>query len=197
MFFRFTNILALCLLVLLSFPSMATEPMARNLYSGGMLILQPGKMSATNPYQNISDRSSGLGGILRLYFGRYATAGIYGSTHRTTYSTPGSENSTLNLGYGGPFAGFSMRRSRFRFTLSAFAGRGTIRNLHINQQDGQKLIDATLHQESVWVLSPIISVDYALTHRLVFTLQMARPTTSFNNHPLYAPTFQAGLLFNR
>lgn len=194
---RFSLIITFCLFLLFALQAGATDPPSRNFYSGGMLILQPGYINAANGYQSITDKSRGLGGVLRLYFGRYATAGIYGSTHKTTYTTPGSSNSTLSLGYGGSFVGFSSKQNRFRFTLTAFAGRGTVRNLHINLQEGNKLIDATLQQEGVWVFSPIISGDYALTTRLVFTLQMVCPTTRFNNQPLYAPTLQAGLLFNR
>ncbi|PKP38998.1 MAG: hypothetical protein CVT98_03770, partial [Bacteroidetes bacterium HGW-Bacteroidetes-15] len=142
-----------------------------NLYSGGMLILQPGFTITKNNHQNIHSHNFGLGGILRFYFYEYFTAGIYGGTQRTRYDSPNSVNSYISIGYGGPILGFSRKIRKVRYTLSGFVGKGTIRNLHIESQSNNLLTDAYLYKHSTIVFSPILSVDYALSQRILLTMQ--------------------------
>ena len=169
-----------------------------NIYSGGMLIVQPGYTMASNNHQDIRDVSFGLGGILRFYLYQYFTAGIYGGTQRTGYISANSESSNISLGYGGPFAGYSQKFGRVRLTASAFVGMGTVRNLHIESQSGTTLSEAYLYKHSALVLSPLISVDYALTQRLLITFQSGYLAARYNRDKmLYNPTFQVGVLFNR
>lgn len=169
-----------------------------NIYSGGMLIIQPGYSLASNSYQEIQNLNFGLGGILRFYFFDIFTAGIYGGTQRTKYDTENSKSSYLSIGYGGPFVGLSKRIGNFRYTASGFVGKGTIRNLHVQNQMGNQLVEASFYKTSTIVLSPILSVDYSLTQRLQLTVQavciMAKQE---NKEYLYNPTLQIGILFNR
>lgn len=169
----------------------------KSLYSGGMLILQPGYTITGNSHQDIRDMSSSIGGILRMYFCRYFTAGIYGGSQKTHYQTTGSDNSYLNLGYGGPFVGLSHKSGKFRYTASAFAGMGAFRNLHIDKQNGSYLSDANLYKASTIVYSPILSIDYAITKRIYITAQTLCLMGEFQNKPFYNPTFQLGILFSR
>ena len=147
-----------------------------NIYSGGMLILQPGYIFTENGHQNIQNFSFGVGGILRLYFYRYITAGIYGGTQRTKYNSSDSENSFLSLGYGGPILGFSEKARKLRYTVSAFIGKGTIRNLHIESQNNNTLTDAYLYKKSTIVFSPVLSIDYPVSQRLLLTLNILAQT---------------------
>jgi hypothetical protein len=102
------------------------------------------------------------------------------------------------LGYGGPFIGFCYKSGRFRYTASAFAGMGTIRNLHIENQNGNELTDAYLYKHSAFVISPIVSLDYALTQRLMLTFQSVYLVAQYDKDKiLQNPTFQVGVLFNR
>lgn len=169
----------------------------KNLYSGGMLILQPGMTIATNEHQDIRHMSTAVGGILRLYFCDYLTAGLYGGNQKTNYSTAGSKNSYLNLGYGGAFFGYSRQIHKFRYTASLFAGMGTISNLHVNSQTGNNLADADLYKVSTFLYSPVFSVDYALTRRIYATCQVVCLTGKYNASRFYNPVFQLGLLFSR
>ena len=169
----------------------------KNLYSGGMLILQPGYTITGNSHQDIRDMSSSIGGILRMYFCRYFTAGIYGGSQKTHYQTTGSDNSYLNLGYGGPFVGLSHKSGKFRYTASAFAGMGAFRNLHIDKQNGSYLSDANLYKASTIVYSPILSIDYAITKKIYITAQTLCLMGEFQNQSFYNPTFQLGILFSR
>lgn len=163
-----------------------------------MLIFQPGYATTTSNHQDISGISFGLGGILRLYFSNSIAAGIYGGTQKTGYSSTNSENSSISLGYGGPFVGFSRKVGRYRFTTSAFAGMGTVRNLHIESQSNSKLNDAYLYKHSALVFSPILSTDIALTQRLLLTLQAVYLIAKYDgSKTLFNPTFQVGILFNR
>lgn len=169
----------------------------KSLYSGGMLILQPGYTITGNNHQDIRDVSSSIGGILRMYFCRYFTAGVYGGSQKTHYQTTGSGNSYLNLGYGGPFVGFSHKSGKFRYTASAFAGMSAFRNLHIENQSGNYLSDANLYKASTIIYSPILSIDYAITKRIYITAQTLCLMGEFQNKSFYNPTFQLGILFSR
>lgn len=170
----------------------------KNIYSGGMLVLQPGYIIAENNHQKINELNFGIGGILRFYFSEYFTAGIYGGTLKTTYHSTNSKNSYINLGYGGPFLGFSHKSGKFRYSASAFIGMGSIKNLHIESQTNNLLSDAYLYKSSTMVLSPILSIDYALSEKISITLQTVYlAATMSNNKPLYNPTVQLGILFNR
>jgi hypothetical protein len=170
----------------------------RNVYSGGMLIIQSGYTMTDNGHQKINHYSWGLGGLLRFYFARYFTAGIYGGTQKATYSSSYSKSSYLSLGYGGPFVGFSYRKGRARYTASAFAGMGSVKNLHIEVQNGSSLTEAWLYKKSRFVFSPVLSFDYALSERLNLTVQAVCLSSNFeSSKKLMIPTLQAGLLFNR
>ena len=163
-----------------------------------MLILQPGYTITENRHQKIKDVGFGIGGILRFYFYGYFTAGIYGGTQRTKYTSTHAENSYINLGYGGPFLGFSRKAGKFRYTVSAFAGKGTIRNLHIESQDNNVLTDAYLYKNATIVFSPILSLDYAMSQKLQLTLQTVCLTATFDDDKsFYNPAIQIGILFNR
>jgi len=173
-----------------------SQNLNENTFSGGMLILQPGYTFAENNHQTIKDISFGVGGILRFYFLGYFTAGVYGGVQKTSYHSFNSKNSYINLSYGGPFVGLSHRTGKFRYTLSAFVGIGSVKNLHVENQNSDMLTDAYLYKNSATVLSPILSLDYALTQRLFLTAQTVCLTTKFDSKTLYNPTFQIGILFN-
>ncbi len=171
---------------------------AKNIYSGGMLILQPGYTITTSQHQELSNLGFGIGGILRFYFLDNFTAGIFGGSQKTRYHSANSDNSYLNLGYGGPFLGLSRKYGKFRYTASVFAGKGSIKNLHIENQSGNILSEAYLYKYPVWVFSPILSMDYALSQRLMLTLQTVCLTARYDeNKSFYNPTLQLGILFNR
>lgn len=170
----------------------------KSLYSGGMLLFQPGYTMASNDLQDIKASSLAIGGILRVYLGKYVTTGIYGASQKTTYPTTNSINSYFNVGYGGPFLGITRQSGNYRYTLSAFAGMGSIKNLHIENQNNQTLAEAYLYQHSVFVYSPILSLDYALTKKISLTFQAVCLMGTYDGgRRLFNPTMQAGILFNR
>lgn len=189
--------LSLIICLLLFITSAFSQNSKKNIYSGGMLFFQPGYMITENEYQDIRHPDFGIGGILRFYFYDTFTAGIYGGTQRTSYNSSYSENSYITVGYGGPIVGFSRQFGQFRYSASAFVGKATIRNLHIEKQDSHLLVDAHFYKYSTLVYSPVLSVDYALTQRLLLTLQTVCLTSKFDNKSLYNPTVQFGILFNR
>ncbi len=170
----------------------------QELYSGGMLFFQPGYTITKNNQQKIEDISFGIGGILRLYFYNYFTAGIFGGTHKTSYNSTGSSDSYLNFGYGGPFIGLSHKTGKFRFSLSAFTGMGKIKNLHIEKQINDTITNAYLYKKSAIVISPLVSADYAITQKLSFTLQAICLFSKFEaDKKIVNPVIQIGILINR
>lgn len=170
----------------------------KNIYSGGMLILQSGYTITENRHQEIKHVSFGIGGILRFYFCKYFTVGIYGGTQKIKYNSTNSQSSYINLGYGGPLLGFSQKTGKIRYTVSAFIGGGKVKNLHIESQNDNMLIEAYLYKNSTIVISPILSFDYAMSQRLFLTLQTVCLVAKLNNdNTLYNPAFQIGVLFYR
>jgi len=174
-----------------------SQDQGKNIYSGGMLILQPGYVFAENSHQQIRDSNFGLGGMLRFYIFKYLTAGIFGGSQKTGYPSTNSQTSSISIGYGGPMLGVSKKAGKFRYTAAVFAGPGTIRNLHVENQDGNALTEAYYYKESSFVWSPMLSVDFALTGRLNLTLQGVCLVAKFNEQPFYNPVLQMGVLFNR
>jgi len=186
------------LLFLFAVTSCFSQSTEKNIYSGGMLLYQPGYAFSSNPFQEIKAASSGIGGILRFYIGEGLVCGIYGGSQKIHYSSAGSENSYLSLGYGGPFVGFSHKQDKFRFTLSAFAGGGTVRNLHIESQSGDILEEAYLYRHGAFVVSPILSLDYSMTQKISLTLQTVCLVSHFDGDwNLINPVLQFGVLFSR
>ncbi|MBN1116895.1 MAG: hypothetical protein JXA77_06815 [Bacteroidales bacterium] len=169
-----------------------------NIYSGGMLFFQPGYAVTHNGHQEISDISFGIGGILRFYVFDYITIGVFGGSQKLNYNSSNSQNSYINIGYGGPFVGFSQKSGKFRYTVSVFVGGGTIKNLHIENQIQELLVDAHLYKTPTVVVSPIISLDYALTQKLYLTMQTVCLSAKFiDDKKFLNPALQMGVLFFR
>lgn len=180
-----------------AFAKGGNDPRNKNLYSGGMLILQPGYIITENNHQGIRNFSTGIGGILRFYFKDSFTAGIYGGTQRAEYNSTGSKNSYISIGYGGPFAGISRMAGAFRYSVSLFAGMGSMKNLHIENQNGNELSEAYLYKKPAVIFSPLLSLDYYITGKLSLTLQAVCLKSKFDGRAFYNPVLQLGILFNR
>jgi len=190
-------ILIFCAFILHT-PNIEAQTGSQPLYTGGMLMFQPGLSYASNPHERFEGVSFGLGGILRFYFGGDITAGIMGHSHKAKYETGGSDQSTLSLGYGGPFVGFSKNADNHRITLGVFGGMGTLRNLHIEKQTGNLIEKAYLYRHRAFVFSPIISLDIHLTAKLSLVLQGMSPIAFYDQQRIYVnPTAQFGIVFNR
>ncbi len=169
-----------------------------NLYSGGMLILQPGYTIAQNNHQEIRTTGLGVGGILRFYVYENLTVGITGGNQKTRYLSTASQNSFISLGYGGPFVGYTTKGKAFRFCASIGFAKGRIKNLHIESQQDEILNEAYLYNYKANVIFPMLSLDYLMTKKIVLTSQFIFLTAKYNQNDLYfCPVFQVGILFNR
>ncbi len=191
----FSKIFLLKMLFLTVIFCNAQKDSNKNIYSGGMLIYQTASVSAENPHSEFSVPCSGIGGILRFYPGKFFATGIYGGTLKGNYSTANSDNSYIYLSYGGVFGGITYKGNHFRYTFSAFAGFGKIRNLHIEEQLGSQLVESYLYNRSTFLYAPLFSVDYLLSQRLLITSQF----TYFiaDNNRYQGPALQIGALINR
>lgn len=189
------NIVFICFLFISSIGISSGSDAAKNIYSGGMHIFQPSYVSFNNSIDNITTYGTGIGGIMRFYLWRNFAAGFYGGRHTAEYDTDGSENSYISLGQGGAFLGLTHRSGKFRYNLSMGVGGGTIKNLHIINQQGNTLSDAYFFKKSTMVFLPFASLDYALSRRFLLTVQGSYFMADNMNYQ--APTLQIGLLFNR
>lgn len=188
----------LLIIPLLFFSLFSYSQVERNIYSGGMLIFQPGYTITDNNHQKIESFGRGIGGILRFYFYDYFTAGIFGGTQKSTYISENSENSYVSIGYGGPFIGVSHKINKVRLTASAFVGRGSIKNLHIQSQSANILVESYYYDYGAVLFSPILSMDLEMSPRFLITFQTVCLISEYgNNKKLINPIFQIGILFNR
>lgn len=167
----------------------------KNLYSGGMLIFQPGYSKFYNEFKNIESPTFGIGGIFRFYIGDIFVIGLYGGTQKGSYSMPESEDSYFSLSYGNLLAGITRKYKKSRVTASISAGHGSIKNLHINEIVDNRIVDARFISQSALLFSPLISFDYALTNRLLFTAQVSYFVDTKKKYQ--NTSLQLGLLFNR
>ena len=168
------------------------------LYSGGMLMFQPGYSIVKNPHQQIESLGFGIGGILRFYVKDHLTLGISGGSQKTRYSSTGSKNSYISLGYGGPFVGYTILTEKFRYTFSLSVAKGRIKNLHVETQSGYILTESYYYSHKAWVAYPMLSLDYFMTKKIVITSQLIYLSARYNKNDLYfCPVFQLGVLFNR
>jgi len=185
-------------LLVFVFSSAHAQTKEKDHYSGGMLVLQPGYLTASNARQNIKGANFGVGGILRIYIHNCLTAGIYGGSAKAGYKTSGSNDSYFHLGYGGLFAGYSRKSGRIRYTAAGFAGGGKIKNLHIEAQEHESITEAYLYKKPVLVFSPLLSLDYYLTPKISVTTQFACLTALMENkRMMYNPVLQIGIMFSR
>ena len=162
-----------------------------------MLFFQPGYMITENDYQNIRHLDFGMEGILRFYFYEYLLPEFM-VDHKEQIIIPLTPKTQyVSIGYGGPVLGFSKKTGKLRYTASAFIGKATIRNLHIESQNNYMLVDAHFYKHSTLIYSPVLSIDYALSQRLLLTLQTVCLTAKPDNKSFYNPTIQFGILFNR
>ncbi|HPY81847.1 MAG: hypothetical protein GX277_07860 [Bacteroidales bacterium] len=191
------HIIVCALCIVLYVTNSTAQTQNSNIYSGGMLIVQPGKLFAHNDFQTIESFNNGIGGIMRFYVLKYATIGIYGGSQRTHYTSKGSKDSFFNVGYGGVFVGYSYAHSRFRYTFSMYGGYGSIKNLHIESQINTQLQVAHYYTHSSFIASPIASIDYSFASRLSATLQVVCLTGVYNTQRFYNPIVQLGILFRR
>ena len=188
--------LVVFLFVLFAINSQAQD--LKYLYSGGMLLFQPGYTIAQNQHQKIESLSFGIGGELRFYIKDHLTLGIIGGSQKTGYSSYGSENSYITLGYGGPFIGYTYFKNKIRFCASVSVAKGRIKNLHVENQTGVVLNNAYYYSYSAWVGYPMLSLDYMMTKKIAFTSQLIFLSAVYNENDLYfCPVFQIGVLFNR
>lgn len=189
---------AIVILSLILFCKFLISQDQKYLYSGGMLFFQPGYTIAQNPHQQINNLGFGIGGVLRFYIKDHLCVGIIGGSQKTGYDSPGSENSYISLGYGGPLVGYTYFKNKLRFCASISAGKGRIKNLHIQSQTGVVLNDADYYSHSAWVGYPMLSLDYMMTKKIAFTSQVICISALYNENDLYfCPVFQIGILFNR
>ncbi|MDD3739680.1 MAG: hypothetical protein PHH30_00430 [Bacteroidales bacterium] len=190
------KLLLLCTIIIINISCFSQEK--AQLYSGGMLFLQPGYTIAENQYQKIERLGFGIGGILRFYIKEQFFIGIVGGSQKTKYSSIGSDNSYISLGYGGPMIGYTYHKNKLRFCAGLSLGRGKLKNLHIQTQNGVNLTNADYYSYKAWVGYPMLSLDYMMSDKIAFTSQVIFLGAHYNKNDLYfCPVFQLGILFNR
>ena len=192
--------LFIIIIIVLSFINIvsAQEEEQKQLYSGGMLFLQPGYTITENQSQNIKSWGFGIGGFFRFYIKKHLTIGVIGGNQKTNYKSTNSENSYISLGYGGPFIGYTLAGKKIRFCGAISIGMGKIKNLHVENQDGTQLHPAYYYAYPAFVAYPIVSLDYRIMEKFSVVVQAIFLTAQYNkNDSYFCPLFQLGVAFSR
>ncbi len=153
------------------------KKLAFNGYSGGMMFnighVQSQKYSLYNPNathaQNLQLRgfTTGLGGALRLNFGKHLRVGGEGYVSNLHY---GENDSYSKIGWGGLLVDYVLEFEKWTFFAGTLVGGGTYRNLTLLSETP---IDYRIEENSTsfrkysfLALDPFVGIEYALTDRV-------------------------------
>lgn len=188
--------IALALLfVLLCFSVSAQEENSSFSFTGGMFV-QGGMLMNDSGIE--SGVTTGLGGLLKFQLSEHFFLGTSGGTMKRNYTTPGSEFSYIDIGYGGLLGGWYHQTDNWRFSVHCFAGMGSQSQLHIPDQVGNNLRFSSYSEQLIWLVSPAIGSEFFVSDKIAFLLQMELFSGFYQTEHLFLmPEIRFGVLFNR
>lgn len=112
----------------------------------------------------------GLGGNLGFYFGKHWRFGGEGYVTNTYYDN----ESRFRIGWGGVLAEFLIPCKKFIPYIGLTIGGGKYTNSYFPVKPNGTLatISAIYHQQSIFILTPYMGLEYAITEKLHFRFRM-------------------------
>ncbi len=182
-------------------------PMAFSGCSGGMMIhsgylfSKPYKL--TSPTGEVFDEQAkgfpwGMGGALRVHFGKYLRVGMEGYVSNLYY---GMNRSHAAMGWGGALIDHPIEYKRWTFYLGAVFGGGRYKHLVLLEDTPVDYIlenKTSYRSYSMFIINPFIGFEYALTRKVHFTMKMDYMLNVSNPEDDYAtgPRLFVGILFH-
>lgn len=210
---KFTTpiILALLTFSLFSPAAFADEkdksPFAYSGFSGGMMLhtgyVSAGKVcfdgaAGGSSAIDMSGMPYGIGGAVKINFGKYLRIGSEGYVSTLNYA---ENHSYESIGWGGILADGVLPLGKFLPFIGVTVGGGGVKNITVleNTTDDFLLDDRTTSYRhySFAALDPFIGVEYALTERIHlvlkadFLMNLSTPQTDF----VQGPRIYAGFMF--
>lgn len=189
--------------------------MAYNGYQGGMMFnigyvqsrnfqFQDNNGLPLGEFSNLSGASMGLGGALRVGFGKYLRVGIEGYVSTLKYKPQGS---SAKIGWGGLLLDSHWHIKKFTIFTGGVIGGGSY--THITMIDkGMSVVDNDYIVENQYVsyrhypflaIVPFVGMEYSLTKRIsvVAKIDYMLNVTNWADDYAAGPRFFVGFMFGR
>lgn len=189
--------------------------MAYNGYQGGMMFnigyvqsrnfqFQDNNGLPLGEFSNLSGASMGLGGALRVAFGKYLRVGIEGYVSTLKYKPQGS---SAKIGWGGLLLDSHWHIKKFTIFTGGVIGGGSY--THITMIDkGLNVVDNDYIVENQYVsyrhypflaIVPFVGMEYSLTKRIsvVAKIDYMLNVTNWADDYAAGPRFFVGFMFGR
>lgn len=189
--------------------------MAYNGYQGGMMFnigyvqsrnfqFQNNNGLPLGEFSNLSGASMGLGGALRVGFGKYLRVGIEGYVSTLKYKPQGS---SAKIGWGGLLLDSHWHIKKFTIFTGGVIGSGSY--THITMIDkGMSVVDNDYIVENQYVsyrhypflaIVPFVGMEYSLTKRIsvVAKIDYMLNVTNWADDYAAGPRFFVGFMFGR
>ena len=189
--------------------------MAYNGYQGGMMFnigyvqsrdfqFQDNNGLPLGNFSNLSGASMGLGGALRVGFGKYLRIGIEGYVSTLKYKPQGS---SAKIGWGGLLLDSHWHIKKFTIFTGGVIGGGAY--THITMIDkGMNVVDNDYIVENQYVsyrhypflaIVPFVGMEYSLTKRIsvVAKIDYMLNVTNWADDYAAGPRFFVGFMFGR
>lgn len=189
-------------------PAAAENKMKYNGYSGGMMLhtgyvfggvstpQHAGTLVATEEMQGMP---MGIGGAIRLYFGKYLRVGTEGYSTTLYY---GQKGSYATIGWGGLLADCAFTKDSHTFFVGATVGGGAFRNLTLTesmQQDWEVENNVSYRKYAFMAVTPFVGYEWAMTKKIHLTLKLDYLLNVTNPQPdfITGPRLYIGFMFCR
>lgn len=177
-----------------------------NGFSGGM-ALHTGYLYAGTPIfstidgialngEKVHGAPMGIGGALKLHFGRHFRIGGEGYSSTLVY---GKAKNRWSLGWGGLLVDSHWQIKKWELFAGGTAGFGAVRHLVLldaNPNDLQIEVQSVYRKYSVVILVPFAGVEYAFTEKMRLYLKLDYAFNISNRQPDFAEGLRVYLGFS-
>lgn len=189
-------------------PAAAENKMKYNGYSGGMMLhtgyvfggvstpQHAGTVVATEKMQGLP---MGIGGAIRLNFGKYLRVGTEGYSTTLYY---GQKGSYATIGWGGLLADCAFTKDRHTFFVGANVGGGAFRNLTLTEpmhHDWEVENNVSYRKYAFMAVTPFVGYEWAMTQKIHLALKLDYLLNVSNPQPdfITGPRLYIGFMFCR
>lgn len=189
-------------------PAAAENKMKYNGYSGGMMlhtgyvfggVSTPQHAGTVVATEKMQDLPMGIGGAIRLNFGKYLRVGTEGYSTTLYY---GQKGSYATIGWGGLLADCAFTKDRHTFFVGATVGGGAFRNLTLTEpmhHDWEVENNVSYRKYAFMAVTPFVGYEWAMTQKIHLALKLDYLLNVSNPQPdfITGPRLYIGFMFCR
>ena len=206
---RYKKIFLFCNCVIACLPLFAQDTSEKKFsfqgYSGGMMLhsgyLFGGHINLPNTSESVDINGIpfGLGGTLRVHFGKHLRIGMEGYTSTLYYGE--QRKSFVSLGWGGILVDGQWKIKRTTIFCGGTIGGGSVKNVAVRNIIPANSIeqDAVYRKYTIMVATPFVGVEYALTGKIHWITKVDCIVNLTNKQSDFAtgPRVYTGIVFLR